>query len=156
MRKKITLSLLLIIIFFTLGIGVAIRYITHTTEELNNVIKLHQVEELRRSLVISLQTVQTDLLTIRTSLSQDINAILENVIKLENSASECSSCHHTPSVSSEIYEVQSKIKDYKKALSYYVTKSIDNERSEPLMIEAVRIGNSFSWAEMNLQFCLRI
>ena len=75
MRKKIALSLLLIFIFFTLGIGVAVRYITHTTEKLNKVIKLHQVEELRRSLVISLQTVQTDLLTIRTALSQDINAI---------------------------------------------------------------------------------
>jgi hypothetical protein len=72
MKKKISLSLLVIIIFFTVGIGVAVRYISRTTEELNNVIKLHQVEELRRTLVIGLQTVQADLFNIRTSIGKDV------------------------------------------------------------------------------------
>ncbi len=141
MKKKISLLLLVIVIFFTVGIGVAVRFISRTTEELNSVIKLHEVEELRRSLVISLQTVQTDLLTIRTSLGNDVNNITGNVSKLEKFASRCSTCHHTPSVAARIHKVQNTIKDYKKSLSHYIAMRIDNNKSEPLKLEAARIGN---------------
>ena len=140
MKKRIAISLFAIFLFFSIGVAVAVLYISNTTSELNRIIGMHEVEQLRRSLVINLQTVQSDLYTVHTSLGQNINSIVENVTELDKSASECSMCHHTPEINSSLEDIQTTIKEYENAISYYITGSADKRRIETLKLDAARIG----------------
>jgi len=141
MKRKIVSALLLLFVSFASGAVLATYYITHSTTTLSRLITLHQIEDLRQHLIISIQTVQSDLYTVHTKLGPQADAIVENVTKLEKSASHCTDCHHEPEVAAEILEVQRQITSYQEALSYYVTASANRERLEKLQLEAATIGN---------------
>jgi len=141
MKRKIISSLLAIFIFFTIGAAIAMFYITSTTSELENIIRLQDVEQLRRSLIINVQTVQSSLYAINTPYSSELDTIISNASKLEESAQECTSCHHPPRLSDRISDIQILIKDYEESLSYYITSRADSERVAKLKNDAVIIGN---------------
>jgi PAS domain-containing protein len=127
--------------FFTIGSVTAMLYIRSTTAELKHIIKLHQVEELRRSLLIDIQTAQSDLYTVHTKYGNDLNYIVNNVINIEETAEQCSSCHHPPSLSRRIENIQSMIKDYETALSSYIKEPSYSKRSGEFKLTAASIGN---------------
>ncbi|TNF54904.1 HAMP domain-containing protein [bacterium] len=141
MRKKIIASLLAIFLFFSVGVVLSVYYITSTTEELNHIISLHQVEQLRRTLIISIQNVQTNLYAYDTPFGQDLDFIAANVEKLENISGECTSCHHSPRVNTRIIKTQSLIGDYIDHLSFYITMRANSERIKKIKSEAVMLGN---------------
>jgi nitrate/nitrite-specific signal transduction histidine kinase len=141
MKIKVILSLFLIFLSFIVGSTLAILSIADITEELNHVIKLHQVEQLRRALVISIQNVQSNLYTVHTPLSQNLDFIVNNVIDLEKSSKKCSTCHHVPLIKKRIVKVQSLLKDYETLLSFYITVSANLERKEELKRQAAIKGN---------------
>ncbi len=141
MKRKIISSLLAIFVFFIIGAAIAMLYITNTTTKLKNIIELQDVEQVRRSLVINIQTVQSNLYAINTPYSSELDSIVTNVSKLEESAKKCTSCHHSPRLSERITGIQSLIKDYEDSLSYYITSSAGSERIEKLRNDAVNIGN---------------
>jgi signal transduction histidine kinase len=140
-KRKIALSLLVLFLFFTFGATISTLYITRTTSEMNRLIKLHQIENLRRSLVISIQTVQSDLYAINTPFKRNLNSIITHVTDLEKSAKACTACHHSSEVSVQLDEIQLLIHDYQEALSYYITASANVERIRNLAMEASAIGN---------------
>ena len=139
-RRKILIALLSLFIFFTSATLISIAYIEQTTEELLRLVKLHQIENLRRNLVRSIQTVQSDLYTVHTPLARKLDAIVENVSTLDESAEKCSSCHHKPSIHDQLQKTLSLIHDYKDALSYYITASANRERIEHIQSDAAKIG----------------
>ncbi|MBI4848825.1 MAG: EAL domain-containing protein [Nitrospirae bacterium] len=141
MKRKIVLSLLALLIFYTVGASVAVLYITDTSEEMDYIVKLHQVEELRRSLIIKVQSVQSGLYTLDTPFSSDTNSLEENMMNLGTLAGKCTSCHHPPSLTDRIIRVQLLIKDYKTALSLYLTVHENSARIEHKN-EAAAIGDS--------------
>lgn len=144
MRRKIIISLIGIFLFFGFGAIIAMLSITNITEELKFVIKLHQVEQLRRSLLIHLQSVQSNLYTVHTPLAQDLDLIIENVLHLENAAKVCSSCHHPLQLNNRILKVQTQIEGYTKHLSLYITSRANEERIKKLKVESAKIGNKIS------------
>ena len=66
MRQKIILSLFALFIFLAVGTVTAVLYMSNNTSVLKNIIKLHEVEQLRRSLIINIQNVQGELYTVDT------------------------------------------------------------------------------------------
>ena len=141
MKRKIILSLLAVFLFSAVGAGIATLYIRNTTSTLGRLINLHQIEDLRQHLIISIQTVQSDLYTVRTGLGHNLDLIAENVTILEQSAAKCSTCHHTPEIARQIEEIQSLIGDYENSLSFYITASANAEQINRMKIEAAGIGN---------------
>lgn len=141
MRKKIIVSLSAIFLFFSVGVVLSVYYITNTTEELSHIINLHQVEQLRRSLIISIQNVQTNLYAYDTPFGQDLDIIATNVEKLETISGGCTSCHHSPRVNPRIIKVQSLIEDYISHLSFYITMRANKERIKSIKSEAATLGN---------------
>ena len=139
-KRKILLSLFALFIFFTSATLISTTYIEQATEELLRLVKLHQVENLRRNLVISIQAVQSDLYTVHTPLGRNLDVIVENVSTLDESAAKCSSCHHKPSIQDQLQKTLSLIHDYKEALSYYITASANQERIEHIKSDAAKIG----------------
>ena len=141
MKKKIILSLFALLLFFSIGAVSGVLYITSTTTELRKLIELYQVEESRRSLIINIQAVQSNLHTANTSFANELDSIIENVIILEESANKCSSCHHSRELSTRIIGMQSLVRDYETILSYFLTTRANSERLLKIKEEAVALGN---------------
>jgi len=142
MKRKIILSLLVVFLITALGAAFATVSIRNTTATLNRLINLHQIEDLRQHLIMSIQTVQSDLYTVHTKLGHQLDRIVENVDSLDRAAEKCSSCHHTPVVTRQIKEIQAHIDDYQNALSYYITASANSQQINKLKLDAAAIGNN--------------
>jgi len=141
MKKKIILSLFALLLFFSVGTGLGVLYITSTTSELKRLIELYQVEELRRSLIIDIQTVQSNLHSANTPFAVDLDSIVFNVLSLEESANKCSSCHHPQNLADRIINMQSILKDYETGLSYFLTTGANADRLLRLKKDAIALGN---------------
>ena len=141
MRRKIILSLFALFSCLTIGTVTAVIYMSSNTSELKNIINLHEVEQLRRSLIINIQNVQEDLYTVNTPLAHDLDLIISEAVNLEKTAGKCSACHHSPKLAKRIEGVQSLVSDYATALSYYITASANEERITKLKEEASQIGD---------------
>ena len=141
MKNKIVMSLFAMFLLFSLGATFAVIYTTNTTQEIKHIIELHQVEELRRTLIIDIQEVQANLYTFDTPYARDLDSIIANVNAMEESAEKCTSCHHHPRLSGRIQNVQLLIEDFARSLSYFMTTSANSKRVEALKEETVAIGN---------------
>jgi signal transduction histidine kinase/CheY-like chemotaxis protein len=141
MRRKIVVSLISLFAIFSLGAIFASCYVASATEQLRTLVELHEIEGLRRHLVISLQTVQGDLYTARTPLARRLDAIVANVEHLDTAAEECVSCHHRPALAGRLQQVRDLIEEYKAALSVYITASANRDRIGRIELEAARIGD---------------
>ncbi len=140
MKNRIILSLFALFLIFSIGATFTVIYITNTTEEVQHVVELHQVEQLRRSLIINIQNVQSNLYTFNTPYGNDLDAIIISVHKLEGTAKKCTSCHHSPRLNDRILKVQSLIGDYESSLSAFMTTSANSKRLNKLKVEAIAIG----------------
>jgi len=140
MRQKIILSLFALFIFLAAGTVTAVLYMSNNIADLKNIIKLHEVEQLRRSLIIKMQNVQADLYTVDTDFAADFDYIINEAADLNNTARMCSSCHHSPELTNRINKVQSLIIDYEVALSYYLTASANAKMIRKLKSDAAAIG----------------
>ncbi|MEK6737987.1 MAG: PAS domain-containing protein, partial [Planctomycetota bacterium] len=141
MRRKIFLSLSILLLLFAVGAMLHMLHMRSTTISLNHVVKLSQVDHLRQDLIMNIQTVQSNLYTARTPLAEDLNFVVNNVSTLDGAVKRCNACHHSPQIASRISEVQSLVEDYKTALSSYITASADVKRIERLKMDAAAIGN---------------
>ncbi|MBI5100836.1 MAG: EAL domain-containing protein [Nitrospirae bacterium] len=141
MKRKIILYLLSLFFFFSAGAITASVYIQNTTLELARLIKLHQIEDLRQHLIMSIQTVQSDLYTVGTSMGKNLDSIVQNVSELEKNAKNCLSCHHEPEIAKNLDDMLVLINDYQGALSQYITASANFERIDNLKFDAGRRGN---------------
>ncbi|MFO7605983.1 MAG: EAL domain-containing protein [Desulfurivibrionaceae bacterium] len=150
MKRKIVSALLVLFLFSATGAILATFFITHSTATLSRLVTLHQIEDLRQHLIISIQTVQSDLYTVHTKLGQKIDAVVDNVSMLAESARNCTSCHHEPGVNADILAVGEQISAYQEALSYYITASANRERIEGLQLDAAAIGNQILASTENM------
>ena len=140
MKKRIIISLFALFIFLSAGTITAILYMASNASGLKNIIKLHEVEQLRRSLVISIQNVQSSLYTYNTPSASDLDFIVREAASLDKIAQKCSSCHHSPQLTERIENMQSLVIDYEDYLSYYLTASANPERTNKLKTEAAHVG----------------
>jgi len=144
MKKKIITSFLLIFSIIGLGFLIAVFYITDSTSSLSNIIKLHEVEQLRRLFLIELQRIQSDLHTIHTPYERKVDHIVSTGINLQNIAARCSSCHHPPGLARQIRGLQRHVEELETALSYYLTASASKERMDMLRKSALLIGDELN------------
>ncbi|MBI4699421.1 MAG: EAL domain-containing protein [Nitrospirae bacterium] len=142
MRQKIILYLFAIFLFITSGAVLATIYISNTISSLSRIIELHQIEDRRNELVYQVQTVQSDLYSLHTPVNRDLDSIVSNMSRLEETADNCTSCHHSALLTDRLIKVQSLVNAYKTALSYVVTFSGKQDRLVRLKLESIQIGDS--------------
>jgi len=140
LRNKLIYSLFSLFALFLLGAVISMLYMYRTTEHLKSVIALHRVEIIRQDLVISAQTVQSNLYTFGTVFGPELDIIVDNVIDLGHSANRCLDCHHSPEITERLVEVNSIVDQYKDALSHLITTSANPERVDRLRSVAINIG----------------
>jgi signal transduction histidine kinase/CheY-like chemotaxis protein len=147
-----------LIVCFSCGAILASLYINRTISEFSRLIELHQIEDLRKHLVIRIQAVQSDLYTVRTPLAHTLDSIVTNVSELDSASRGCLGCHHIPEVSDRINGLQQHIELYQNALSYYITAAANARQVEGLKNEAAAIGNKLiiSTEEMSMDASSRL
>jgi len=141
MKRKIVLSLLILFLISGSGAVLSTVLITSTTSTLSRLITLHQIEDLRQRLIISIQAVQSDLYTVHTMLGHKVDTIVDNVAKLDEAAAACGGCHHEPQIAKDIAEMQDLVRHYQEELSYYITASANKGRIDKLKLETAATGN---------------
>jgi PAS domain S-box-containing protein len=141
MKRKVIVSLLLLFLFFSVGAVLSTLYIRTTTASLERLIKLHQIENLRQDLIMSIQAVQSELYTVGTLLGHKADTITESVNRLEGSANKCSGCHHAEEIEKKLKQTELFIHKYEDALSYYITAAANRENIDRMKVEAATIGN---------------
>src|SRR5512146_2049126 len=122
MKRKIIVFLLALFLLSATGAVTAALYIRNVTGTLSRLIRLHQIEDFRRDLVISIQTVQSELYTVGTTLAQDPGVISGDLQRLKKAAGVCDNCHsdHTPDVMTSIGLIQTDVRQYETALEGYL------------------------------------
>lgn len=119
-------------------------YITFTTSQLEEIIALHNVEILRQDLIIKIQNVEQDLLTVHTELGSRLDKIVSNVTDMNKSINKCTQCHHSPAMTRKLRDVKVLIDRFETSLSYYITASANEDRIKALKTESYGIGNELS------------
>jgi len=152
MKKRIIAFLSLLFGFFTIGALISILYITYTTRELEKIITLHSVEILRQDLLIKIQNVEQDLLTVHTELGKKLDTVIANVTDLDRAINNCTSCHHSLPVSQQLESIKEHIGRFETSLSYYITASADAEKIRTLKIEAYSTGSELSSVVAEMAF----
>jgi len=140
MKNRIIGYLSLLFAVFSLGAVISMLYIAFTTTELKKIITLHSVEILRQDLIIKIQNVEQDLLTVHTELSSRMDKIVENVTDLDNAINRCAGCHHSPLITRKLSDIKGYIERFETSLSYYITASADEDRIRSLKMESYNMG----------------
>ena len=142
MKARIIVSLALLFALFTSGSVLALFTFGSATDLYRHVVKLHQIEDLRRQLLAKVLKAQTDLFTFATANQADLTATVDDAIDLDTIAGKCVGCHHTPAIAARLADLQHGIRDYQNGLSFYMTASANRERTVRLKRDAALIGNS--------------
>lgn len=140
MKKRIVAYLSLLFAVFTAGAVISMLYIAFTTAELRKIITLHSVEILRQDLIIKIQNVEQDLLTVHTELGSQLDKIVSNVSDLDAAINRCSGCHHSPLVTKKLQEIKEAVGKFESTLSYYITASADESRIRALKMDSYAVG----------------
>ena len=130
----------LLFIVFAIGAIISMLYITTTTSELKKIITLHSVEILRQDLIIRIQNVERDLLTVHTELGGSLDKIVSNVTDLDRSIKGCAGCHHSPLVARKLDDIKGYIDKFETSFSYYITAAADEQRIKALKMESYAIS----------------
>jgi signal transduction histidine kinase len=140
MKKRIFIGFALLLLIFLLGSIVAVLFITKTTERMDKLIALHQVEILREDLIIHVQQVQSNIYHSRIWSSGDVDVLVSHVQEMDRVKDSCVGCHHTPELTQGLLAMRDLANDYKSAISRLVTVSANPRRIARLERRALDIG----------------
>ena len=113
MKKKIFIASGLVCLIFLAGGIYIIMTIERSTSELDNLIRLHQVEILREHLLIQIKNVQSDLYLMGTRYEKSPQTVMANVNRLSRVGVTCFDCHHRASVVQRLKNLNGDIEFYK-------------------------------------------
>jgi len=141
MKRKILLYLLALFLFTVLSAGFATLYIINTTGTLSRLVTLHQIEDLRKDLIMSIQAVQSDLYTVNTPLGRRLDEISDSVNHLDKASSNCTTCHHSPEVTAQLTTIRAMVVEYEGHLSFFITASANSRHILKMKMDAAATGN---------------
>jgi signal transduction histidine kinase len=123
MKKRILMSFVLLLSIFLVGSVIAVLYITKTTDRMDRLILLHQVEILREDLIIHIQTVQSQITRSKVRTGGEVDVLIAHVQEMDKVMDSCVGCHHTPELTQGLLAMHDMAGDYKASISRLVTTS---------------------------------
>ena len=142
MKKRIITSLALLFALFTSGSVFALLTFASATDLYGHVVKLHEIEGLRREFLAKVLKVQANLFTFATANRADLTAAVDAVVDLDIIAGKCVGCHHEPAIAERLEHLRHGVLDYRNGLSLYMNASADRVRAGRLKRDAALIGNA--------------
>ncbi len=140
MKRKIVIAMSVFSLLFLLGgIYIAVT-IEQATSEVDNLLRLHRIENLREHLLIELKRAQSDLYLKNTRHAQSIDTVVDHVQTMSAALGDCFSCHHSENVVTRLNLLKDQVEQYKSALSRVFTLRANRERLEAEEDIAYRTG----------------
>ena len=140
MKRKIVIGLAVSALAFLLGGLYILLIIDRTTDELDRLILLHQVEILREHYLIQIRRVQSDLAVGGTRFARDFETIASHVSSMERVVGTCLGCHHAPAVEARIADLEERTRSYEDALSRVLTLRAGRARTLGERDQAFQLG----------------
>jgi signal transduction histidine kinase len=128
MKTKIIVGLTIYAILFLGGGLYVLHLIGSTTNRLDNLIMLHQVEILREHYLIQIRRVQTDLALRETRFARDTDTVVSHVRSMGRVVRTCSDCHHDEATTARLGDLEHRTMEYQEAISRVMTVRAGEER----------------------------
>ncbi len=156
MKKKILMGFGLLLVLFLSGCIVAALYITKTTQRMDKLIMLHQVEILREDLIIHVQQVQSHIYRNKIWKAGDLDALIAQVQEMDRVMDSCVGCHHSPELTQGLLGMRDMANDYKTAISRLVTASANPARIALLERRAQDLGQELITMTQGMAFTANV
>jgi signal transduction histidine kinase len=156
MKKRILLGFGLLFFIFLMGSLIAALYITKTTQRMDKLILLHQVEILREDLIIHVQQVQSSLSRSKIRGGGDVDVVVTHVQEMEKVMDSCVECHHAPELMQGLLGMRDLANDYKTAISRLVTASANPGRIDELERRAQDLGQELITMTQGMAFTANV
>src|ERR1700757_3732237 len=121
MKKRILTGFGLLLAIFLCGSIMAALHITKTTERMDKLIMLHQVEILREDLIIHIQQVQSHISRNKVRSRGDVDVLIAQMQEMDRLMGTCTGCHHSPELTRGLAGMRDLADDYKTAITRLVT-----------------------------------
>ncbi len=152
MKKRILLGFGSLLFIFLAGSIIAAIYITKTTERMDRLILLHQVEILREDLIIHVQQVQSHLVQNKIRTGSDVDLLVSHVQEMDKVMDSCVGCHHAPELAQGLLGMRDMANDYKNAISRVVTASASPRTMDQLERRAQDLGQELITMTQGMAF----
>jgi two-component system NtrC family sensor kinase len=156
MKKRILLGFGLLLMIFLAGSIIAVLYITKTTDRMDRLVLLHQVEILREDLIIRVQQVQSHIYRGRIRESGDIDLLISQVQEMDRAMDSCVGCHHSPELTQGLVSMRDMANDYKIAISRLITVSANPSRIAGLERRAQDLGQELVTMTQGMAFTANV
>lgn len=156
MKRRILLGFGLLLLIFLAGSVIAVFYITKTTDRMDRLVLLHQVEILREDLIIRVQQVQSHIYRSRIRDSGDIDVLISQVQEMDRTMDSCVGCHHSPELTQGLVSMRDMANDYKSAISRLITASANPSRIAGLERRAQDLGQELISMTQGMAFAANV
>jgi signal transduction histidine kinase len=156
MKKRILIGLGSLLLIFFVGSLIAVVYITKTTERMDRLILLHQVEILREDLIIHVQQVQSNIFRNKIRSGGDVDALVSQVQEMDRVMDSCVACHHSPELTQGLLGMRDMANDYKSAISHLVTASANPAVIASLQRRAQDLGQELITMTQGMAFTANV
>jgi signal transduction histidine kinase len=156
MKKRIIIGFGSLLFIFLIGSLVSVAYLTRTTQRMDRLILLHQVEILREDLIIHIQQVQSSIARNKTRSGGDIDVLVAHVQEMDKVMDSCVECHHTPELTQGLLGMRDMANDYKTAISQLVTASANPAKIALLERRAQDLGQELITMTQGMAFAANV
>ncbi len=152
MKKRIIIGFVLLLGIFLLGSVVAGVIITETTDRMDKLIALHQVEIMREDLIIHVQQVQSNIYRSKIWTGGDVDVLVSHVQEMDKIKDSCVGCHHSPELTQGLLAMRDLANDYKNMISRLITASGNSKRIIETERRALDIGQELITMTQGMAF----
>ncbi len=140
MKRRFVISLAVLFIIFGVGSAVGLHLLWRSSEELDQLIELHEIEDMRQDLELQITLAEQALEVSETAFANNADELIATVRELERQMLACADCHHRDSSSRLIEQGISDVGEYKKRFSQYFTALGDTEWRQRLQADVATVG----------------
>lgn len=156
MKKRILTGFGLLLSIFLSGSVIAALYITKTTERMDKLIMLHQVEILREDLIIHIQQVQAGIARNKMRSGADVDVLIAQLQEMDRLMDSCTGCHHSPELTQGLVGMRDMADDYKNAITRLVTTSENAQRTAALERRVQDLGQELITMTQGMAFTANV
>ena len=103
MKKHIAFAFSLVFLVFCIGSAAIIHNLLNSTSSLQNLISLHEIDDIRQNLNLRVQKIQSFVHLSALDFSYNLDEIVANIGEMDKAVRDCYKCHHEAPVEKEIH-----------------------------------------------------
>lgn len=140
MKRRFILSLTVLFVLFGVGSGVGLRLLWKSSAELDKLIELHEIEDMRQDLELQITRAEQALEVSGTAFANHADELIATVRELERQMLLCDGCHHQGPSKRLIDRGIDDVEVYKRKFSQFFTAIGNNEWRQQLQVEVAVVG----------------